>query len=124
FELLTVEVSMEREEWGRILRGDSMSMEDSGSDGPDCCRVLCGEMRACAECPALAVSETDPVASKVIEIHERGDQYTVVTARRLDEKRVAMSRIRIDEATRSRLAEARLDSVAKRAGLSERERQV
>jgi PAS domain S-box-containing protein len=124
FEVLTVEVSVSGESWGRITRGAPLPAAEADPSSPDCCRVLCGKTRACAECPALTVSEMDPVASRVLEIHERDDQYTVVTARRLDENRVSMSRIRIDEATRSRLAEARLDSVATRAGLSERERQV
>jgi DNA-binding CsgD family transcriptional regulator len=125
FETLTVEVSVSADRWGRILRGAQAPVTMSGAQqSPDCCRVLCGEMRPCDDCPAVAVTATDPVASRVIEIHERGDQYVVITARRISDQRVAMSRIRLDEATRSRLAEARLDSVARRAGLSERERQV
>jgi DNA-binding CsgD family transcriptional regulator len=124
FETLTVEVSTKGEHWGRILRGADSEVSDGDARSPGCCRVLCGQPGPCDACPAVAVSEKEPNASRVIEIHESEDQYVVITARRLDANRVSMSRVRLDESTRSRLAEARLDSVAKRAGLSSRERQV
>src|SRR5690606_3122878 len=96
---------------------------DSPSSGL-LCRVLCDRPEACGACPASVVNEREPIASRVLETQDGDEHYVVVTARRLSPDRVSMSRVRIDEATRSRLAEARLDGVAKRAGLSARERQV
>lgn len=114
------EVSVIAEDFGRILRTWGSSPTPRGVR---CYELIHGRTGPCAGCPAM---ETIPVGGSVTAIVPGRDPSILhlVSVRRVGEGRALVSGRAVTEDLVRDLVRARIDRLALRAGLSEREREV
>ena len=90
-----------------------------------CFQAIMGQMEPCEGCPVSKLAaETGDEARAVVPDPSAPHQLKVVTARRLENNQASVTTWTVDDGLMSLLIQAKIDGLAKAAGLSERERGV
>lgn len=119
-DMLRFDVDTSPERFGTITRIESSA--PSTAVGRKCHEVIFGHTRPCPRCP---IKERPPADSQTnTAVHHRDGYYYVVRSRSVEPDIAHISWRRLTDALVRQLASARLEALAEKADLSERERAV
>lgn len=121
---IAYEISLKQGEQGRILFSDNPDFAPFVGGHKRCYEVFFARHEPCTGCPLLDSAYGSPAPFGVLRPDDPGDVYRLVIAEANDGNTARLSMRLISDDMLKELLKARLDTLAREAGLTKREQQV